>query len=68
MSSLSLIGELLSVTQVPEMGWTPAPGEVPVDGGGRQRMNFRPDITFKSSTLVNLATPKKMCGFSPSFL
>ena len=63
MSSLSIIGELLSVARVPEMGSSL---------GGRRtmvrRMNFRPDITFNFSTLVNLATPKKMCGFGPSFL
>ena len=46
-----------------EMGWSL---------GGRRRMvrrmNFRLDITSNFSNLVNLATPKKMCGFGPSFL
>lgn len=63
MSSLSIIGELLSVARVPEMSRSL---------GGRRRMvrrmNFRPDITSNFSTLVNLATPKKMCSFGPSFL
>ena len=66
MSSLSIIGELLSVARVPEMG--SSLGGRMVRSGWSAEDEYRPDITSNFSILVNLATPKKMCGFSPSFL
>ena len=56
MSSLTIIGELLSFA-----GFAERVDRVAVDG-------FRSHITCNFSIMVNLATPKKMCGFGSSFL